>query len=63
MMNEIKKKNGLKKNDFLPEEFEVSLKELKELYSMIINKIAELIKENPELKIKVDEEFEKVNLN
>ena len=50
----------MKKNDFLQEEFEVSLKELKEFYSMIINKIAELIKDEPELKLKVDNEFEQV---
>ncbi|ORX54759.1 hypothetical protein BCR36DRAFT_581646 [Piromyces finnis] len=63
MMADIKKKKGLKKNDFLPEEFEVSFKELKECYSMIINKIAELIKENPELKIMIDEEFEKIGVS
>ncbi|ORX84762.1 hypothetical protein BCR32DRAFT_291131 [Anaeromyces robustus] len=63
MLLEIKKKNGLKKNDFLPEEFEVSLKELKECYSMLINKIAELINENPELKLKIDEEFEKIGIS
>jgi UDP-glucose:O-linked fucose beta-1,3-glucosyltransferase len=58
LIHDIKKKKGLKKNDFLQEEFEVSLKELKEFYSMIINKIAELIKDEPELKLKVDNEFE-----
>jgi len=61
MIQDIKKKKGLKKNDILPEEFEVSLKELKEFYSMIINKIAELTNDNPELKEKIDEEFEKID--
>ena len=59
-MADIKKKKGLRKNDFLAEEFDVSFKELKECYNMIISKIAELIKDNPELKSKVDEEFDKV---
>ncbi|KAL6624305.1 hypothetical protein U3516DRAFT_584930 [Neocallimastix sp. 'constans'] len=63
LIQDIKKKQGLKKNDFFPEEFEVSLKELKEFYSLIINKIAELIKDNPELKLKVDNEFDKIGIS